>query len=164
MTLTDMVDNMKGKIMIKYYIGLIWSLAFLGGLFSGQSLVFAADMTIDMLNKDANGNKMVYSKEIAKVAVGDTITWLPASKGHNVHFISAPDGIKKLPKSKLNKEFSYTFEKDGVYLYQCTPHKSMGMIGLVIVGDDTSNIKQISKTKVFGKSKKKLKKWLSEIQ
>ena len=66
--------------MIKYYIGLIWSLAFLGGLFSGQSLVFAADMSIDMLNKDANGNKMVYSKEIAKVAVGDTITWLPASK------------------------------------------------------------------------------------
>ena len=110
MTLTDMVDNMKGKIMIKYYIGLIWSLAFLGGLFSGQSLVFAADMTIDMLNKDANGNKMVYSKEIAKVAVGDTITWLPASKGHNVHFISAPDGIKKLPKSKMNKEYSYFFQ------------------------------------------------------
>ena len=164
MTLMDMVDNMKGKIMIKYYIGVIWSLAFLGGLFSGQSLVFAADMTIDMLNKDANGNKMVYSKEIAKVAVGDTITWLPASKGHNVHFISAPDGIKKLPKSKLNKEYSYTFEEKGIYLYQCTPHKSMGMIGLVIVGDDTSNIKQISKTKVFGKSKKKLKKWLSEIQ
>ena len=164
MTLTDMVDNMKGKIMIKYYIGLIWSLAFLGGLFSGQSLVFAADMTIDMLNKDANGNKMVYSKEIAKVAVGDTITWLPASKGHNVHFISAPDGVKKLPKSKLNKEYSYTFEEKGIYLYQCTPHKCMGMIGLVIVGDDSSNIKQISKTKVFGKSKKKLKKWLSEIQ
>ena len=107
---------------------------------------------------------MVYSEEIAKVAVGYTITWLPASKWHNVHFISAPDGVKKLPKSKLNKEYSYTFEEKGIYLYQCTPHKSMGMIGLVIVGDDTSNIKQISKTKVFGKSKKKLKKWLSEIQ
>ena len=104
----------------------------------------AADMSIDMLNKDASGRKMVYSKEIAKVAVGDTIT--------------------VLNKSKLNKEYSYTFEEKGIYLYQCTPHKSMGMIGLVIVGDDTSNIKQISKTKVFGKSKKKLKKWLSEIQ
>ena len=80
--------------------------------------------------------------------------WLPASKGHNVHFISAPDGVEKLPKSKLNKEYSYTFEEKGIYLYQCTPHKSMGMIGLVIVGDDTSNIKQISKTKVFGKSKR----------
>ena len=34
-------------------------------------------MTIDMLNKDANGNKMVYSKEVAQIfAVGETITWL----------------------------------------------------------------------------------------
>ena len=81
-----------------------------------------------------------------------------------MHFISAPDGIKKLPKSKMNKEYSYTFEREGIYLYQCTPHKSMGMIGLVIVGDDLCSIKEKSKTKVFGKSKKKLKKWLSEIQ
>ena len=159
----DMVDNMKGKIMIKYYIGLIWSLAFLGGLFSGQSLVFAADVTIDMLNKDGNGNKMVYSKEIAEVAVGDTITWLPASKGHNVHFISAPDGIKKLPKSKLNKEYSYTFEKEGIYLYQCTPHKGMGMIALVVVGDNLDNLANIKKARVLGKSKKKLKKLLEDL-
>ena len=73
--------------MFKYYIGLIWSLAFLGGFFSGQSLVFAADMDIEMLNKRADGEKMVYSVDVAKVDVGDTITWLPTSKGHNVHFI-----------------------------------------------------------------------------
>ena len=65
MTHTVMVHSER-KIMIKYYIGLIWSLAFLGGFFSGQSLVFAADMTIDMLNKDANGNKMVYFKRSDK--------------------------------------------------------------------------------------------------
>ena len=86
--------------MFKYYIGLIWSLAFLGGFFSGQSLVFAADMDIEMLNKRADGEKMVYSVDVAKVDVGDTITWLPTSKGHNVHFISAPDGWKIPKKSK----------------------------------------------------------------
>ncbi len=149
--------------MIKYYIGLIWSLAFLGGLFSGQSLVFAADMSIDMLNKDANGNKMVYSKEIAKVAVGDTITWLPASKGHNVEIIAAPDGYDIPKKSKNGKEVSITFEVPGIYYYWCTPHKGMGMIGLVVVGDDTSNKDEIAKAKALGKSKKKLKKLLSEL-
>ena len=154
---------MKGKIMIKYYIGLIWSLAFLGGLFSGQSLVFAADMSIDMLNKDANGNKMVYSKEIAKVAVGDTITWLPASKGHNVEIIAAPDGYDIPKKSKNGKEVSITFEVPGIYYYWCTPHKGMGMIGLVVVGDDTSNKDKIAKAKALGKSKKKLKKLLSQL-
>ena len=149
--------------MIKYYIGLIWSLAFLGGLFSGQSLVFAADMTIDMLNKDANGNKMVYSKEIAKVAVGDTITWLPASKGHNVEIIAAPDGFNIPKKSKNGKEVSITFEVPGIYYYWCTPHKGMGMIGLVVVGDDTSNKDEIAKAKALGKSKKKLKKLLEDL-
>lgn len=150
----DMVDNTKGKIMIR-----LLTLLFVMVTFSAN----AADVTIDMLNKDGNGNKMVYGKEIAEVAVGDTITWLPASKGHNVHFISAPDGIKKLPKSKMNKEYSYTFEKEGIYLYQCTPHKGMGMIALVVVGDNLDNLANIKKAKVLGKSKKKLKKLLEDL-
>ena len=37
---------------------------------------FAADVSIEMLNKDDDGNRMVYSQEIAKVEVGDTVTWL----------------------------------------------------------------------------------------
>ena len=126
------------------------------------SSAYAADMTIDMLNKNADGERMVYSTEVARVAVGDTITWLPASKGHNVHFISAPDGVE-LIKSKMNKEFSFTFEKEGIYLYQCTPHKSMGMIALVIVGENTDNIDSAKKAKVVGKSKKKLKKLLENL-
>ena len=145
---------MKGKIMIR-----LFTLLFVMVTFSAN----AADVTIDMLNKDADGNKMVYGKEIAEVAVGDTITWLPASKGHNVHFISAPDGIKKLPKSKMNKEYSYTFEREGIYLYQCTPHKGMGMIALVVVGDNLDNLANIKKAKVLGKSKKKLKELLSQL-
>ena len=154
MILMDMVDNTKGKIMIR-----LLTLLFVMVTFSAN----AADVTIDMLNKDGNGNKMVYGKEIAEVAVGDTITWLPASKGHNVHFISAPDGIKKLPKSKMNKEYSYTFEREGIYLYQCTPHKGMGMIALVVVGDNLDNLANIKKAKVLGKSKKKLKKLLEDL-
>ena len=130
--------------------------------FMFTSSAYAVDMTIDMLNKNADGERMVYSTEVAKVAVGDTITWLPASKGHNVHFISAPDGIE-LVKSKMNKEFSFTFEKEGIYLYQCTPHKSMGMIGLVIVGENTDNLDSVKKTKVVGKTKKKLKKLLENL-
>ena len=130
--------------------------------FMFTSSAYAADMTIDMLNKNADGERMVYSTEVAKVAIGDTITWLPASKGHNVHFISAPDGIE-LVKSKMNKDFSFTFEKEGIYLYQCTPHKSMGMIGLVVVGENTDNIDSVKKTKVVGKTKKKLKKLLENL-
>jgi hypothetical protein len=39
----------------------------------------------------------------------------------------------------------------------------MGMIGLVVVGGDTSNKAQISKAKAIGKSKKKLKALLEQL-
>ena len=123
----------------------------------------AADLTIDMLNKDANGNKMVYSNELARVEVGETITWLPASKGHNVEWIAGPDGADLPKKSKNGKEVSMTFEVPGIYYYWCTPHKGMGMIGLVVVGNDVSNKDNIAKAKALGKSKKKLKALLGKL-
>ena len=126
-----------------------------------SSRAFAADLTIEMLNKDADGNKMVYSEEIARVDVGDTITWVPTTKGHNVEMIASPNDMKL--KSKNGKEVQVTFEEPGLYLYWCTPHKGMGMIGLVVVGGDTSNADTVAKAKVKGKSKKKLKKLLGEL-
>jgi pseudoazurin len=121
---------------------------------------FAEDMTIEMLNKRDDGAKMVYSEDIARIDVGDTITWLPTQKGHNVEFIAGPDGWKAPKKSKLSKEVSITFDTPGVYLYQCTPHKTMGMIAIVVVGDGDNDI---SGAKVRGKSKKKLKELLAEL-
>ena len=128
-----------------------------------KSLAYAAERTFDMLNKDADGNKMVYSTELAEVAVGDTITWMPASKGHNVEFLGGPDGFELPGKSGLNKEVSITFDKPGVYLYVCTPHKVMGMIALVVVGGDVSNKDSISKVKMMGRGKKKLAELLGQI-
>ena len=122
--------------------------------------VYAGDIAIEMLNKRDDGVKMVYGTDIARVEVGTTVTWIPTSKGHNVEFIAGPDGWEAPKKSKLSKEYSYTFDTPGVYLYQCTPHKSMGMIAIVVVGDGDNDI---SGAKVKGKSKKKLKELLAEL-
>ena len=130
----------------------------------GMGTAHAEDITIDMLNKRDDGAKMVYSQDIATIDVGDTITWLPTNKEHNVEFIAGPDGWKAPKKSKLSKEYAYTFDTPGVYLYQCTPHKSMGMIALVVVGDLTQEgVDAIKDAKVKGKSKKKLKELLAEL-
>jgi len=122
---------------------------------------FAADISIEMLNKDANGNRMVYSQEVANVEVGDTIIWLPTSKGHNVEMVSSPNKMEF--KSKNGKEAKITFDDPGIYYYWCTPHKGMGMIGLVVVGNDFSNIDDIASAKAIGKSKKKLKALLASL-
>lgn len=120
----------------------------------------AEDIYIEMLNKRDDGQKMVYSADIARVEVGTTITWIPTSKGHNVEFIAGPDGWDAPKKSKNGKEVSITFDQPGVYLYQCTPHKTMGMIALVVVGDGNNDV---SGAKVRGKSKQKLAELLEAL-
>ena len=119
-------------------------------------------LIIEMLNKRGK-EKMLYGQDVARVEVGQTITWTPDSKGHNVQFVSVPEGVEKV-KSKLSKEFSYTFEQEGVYLYVCTPHASMGMIGMVIVGESDVNLDEVLDYKFRGKSKKKFKKIVKSLE
>ena len=127
------------------------------------SPILANTFSIDMLNVRSDGQSMVYSEDVLKVEVGDTVVWKPKDKGHNVEFIIGPDAIELPKKSRINQEFTYTFEKSGVYFYQCTPHKSMGMIAVIIVGDDLTNLDQVKSVRVFGKSKRKLEEILALI-
>jgi len=117
---------------------------------------FGKEVVVEMLNKRDDGQKMVFSEDVVNIDSGDTIKWVATNKGHNVEFIAGPDGFELPPKSGLNKDVSITFDKPGVYLYICTPHKVMGMIGLVVVGNDTSNKDSIAKVKMIGRGKKKL--------
>ena len=138
--------NIVKKIVILFTI--LFSTIFL------TSNSFAADKTVEMLNKQ-DKESMVFSEKIVRVNVGDTVFWKATNKGHNVEFIKkgVPEGVEKF-KSKFNKDVEYKFNIPGIYAYWCTPHKSMGMIGFVIVGDDKSNLNAIKIIKYSGKSKK----------
>ena len=116
--------------------------------------VSVADETVEMLNKLGKEN-MVFSKKIVKVNIGDTVFWKATKPGHNVEFIKGgvPEGVGKF-RSALSKDTEYKFEIPGVYAYWCTPHKGMGMIGFVVVGNDKSNLDSIKNIKFMGKSKK----------
>ena len=134
------------------------------GLFCAPTLS-AETVTIEMLNKGEN-RSMIFSQEIVKINVGDTIFWQSTDKGHNVEFIrkgGVPEGVEKF-KSKVSKDAEYTFSIPGIYAYWCTPHKTMGMIGFVIVGDDLSNLESIKKVKFAGKSKKIAQALIAEIE
>ena len=115
---------------------------------------FAADETIEMLNK-LGKESMVYSKKVVRIDVGDTVFWKSTNPGHNVEFIKGgvPEGVEKF-RSKLSKGTEYKFEIPGIYAYWCTPHKGMGMIGFIIVGNDKSNLDSVKNLKYMGKSKK----------
>jgi len=126
-----------------------------------SSLAHAKTVEIEMLNK-LGKEKMLYSVKVAEVDVNDKIIWKSKTKGHNVEFVVMPKGVKKF-KSKINKDATYEFKVPGIYLYQCTPHKAMGMIGIVVVGNDKSNLDAVEKAKMRGKSKKVLKELLKGL-
>ena len=134
------------------------------GLFI-TNLSFAEDTTVEMLNK-LDKRTMVFSQEIVRINPGDTVYWKSTDPGHNVQFISkngVPDGVEKF-KSKVSKDTEFTFTIPGIYAYWCVPHKTLGMIGFVIVGEDLSNLEAIKKVKFIGKSKKIAKTLIAEIE
>ena len=130
-----------------------------------SNTVVAENITIEMLNKLDKRN-MVFSSEIVRINSGDTVFWQATDKGHNVQFISkngVPEGVEKF-KSKVGKDTEFTFTIPGIYAYWCTPHKTMGMIGFVIVDSDLSNLDSIKKVKFLGKSKKIAAKLIAKIE
>jgi len=149
-------------------LGLLLALAFTlpTGAFAEKELTLPTEYTVEMWNKDPDDRKrkMVFSEEIIVVAPGAEVTWLATDKGHNVEMIDGPDGYKLPKKSKLSKDVTLTFDTPGVYVYVCTPHASMGMIGIVVVGELTQEgIDAVRDAKVRGKSKKKFKELLAEV-
>tara|TARA_B100000959_G_scaffold206716_1_gene216839 strand:+ start:392 stop:859 length:468 start_codon:yes stop_codon:yes gene_type:complete len=140
--------------LIKNTIIFLFIILFVSIFFFPYSKSKAADTTVEMLNK-LDGEIMIFSKKIVRIDVGGTIYWKATDRGHNVEFIkkAIPEGVENF-KSKLNVDVEYKFTIPGIYAYWCTPHKSMGMIGFVVVGNDKSNFDLITKAKFYGKSKK----------
>jgi len=108
----------------------------------------AANFEVHMLNKGANGDAMVFEPALTKVAVGDTVTFIPTDKGHDAQSVDKliPDGAEAF-KGKMGQELVVTFTVPGAYVIKCSPHYSMGMVALVVVGDDTSNLEALKAAK-----------------
>ena len=109
---------------------------------ASSKLTLAETIQIEFTEHDS------YSIEVAFIDVGDTIKWLPTNKGHNVEFLGGPK-MSSLPrKSEIDSFYSVVFQNPGVYLYQCSPHGNMGMLGLIVVDNDFHNLESIEKIKL----------------
>ena len=129
-------------------------------IFFGNTLS-AATFEVEMLNR-LGKESMVYSESVVNIQSGDTVKWLATTKGHNVQFLSVPEGVGTF-RSKLNVDTEYTFTVPGIYLYQCTPHKNMGMIAVVVVDGNKDNLNAITSARVAGKSKQRLAKIIETL-
>ena len=105
--------------------------------------LFSEVHTVKMLNQGSTG-VMVFEPAVLKINIGDTVTFVATDAAHNSASIPG-----MLPPNatdwngQLSRDISVTFDIPGVYGYQCTPHAMMAMVGVIQVGDDSSNLQSV---------------------
>lgn len=117
---------------------------------------FAADHQVQMLNKGAAG-AMVFEPAFVQAEPGDTITFVPTDKSHDVVSLPGmmPEGVPEF-ESKLNEQYVLTVDKPGLYGVKCKPHFPMGMVALIQVGGDASNYDALANGKLPKKARERM--------
>ena len=92
----------------------------------------AEQHVVKLLNTGADGT-MVFEPGYLKVNPGDTVTFKPENLGHDSVSVFAPEGSAGW--NSAYKEITVTMDKEGVYIYKCTPHLIMAMVGVIQVGN-----------------------------
>jgi pseudoazurin len=103
----------------------------------------AANHEVRMLNSGAEGF-MVFEPAVVKAAIGDTVTFKATDMAHNSASIEGmiPEGANSW-NGAMSQDVTVTVNKEGVYVYQCTPHSMMAMVGVIQVGGSLSNMDSI---------------------
>ena len=105
--------------------------------------VYASKHEVQMLNSGVEGY-MVFEPAVLTVALGDSVTFIATDPSHNSASVEGmiPEGAASW-SGKMNEDVTVVFDKTGVYVYQCTPHAMMAMVGVVSVGDTKENMNSV---------------------
>jgi len=109
-------------------------------ILSGTAL--AESHEVQMLNTGPDG-VMVFEPAVLSINPGDSVTFKATNPGHNSESMEGmkPEGTEGW-QGGMGQEVTVTFDQDGVYVYQCTPHLMMAMVGVIKVGSG-SNLEAI---------------------
>ena len=90
---------------------------------------------VKMLNS-GEGGQMIFEPAVLKVSLGDTIHFKATDASHNSETISGmiPEGAEGW-MGALNEDISITINDEGVFVYQCSPHAMLAMVGVIQVGE-----------------------------
>ena len=119
----------------------------LGTMLIVPSISFAQDAApneVRLLDKGANGTAKVFEPAIMHVEVGGAVEFVAWDFGHDLISVDGllPDGAVSFSGYK-NADTSVNFKVEGVHVYQCAAHKAVGMVGLIVVGDPSTNLDDI---------------------
>lgn len=128
---------------------------------------FSEEHTVKMLNAGKEG-MMVFEPAVLSIKKGDTVKFIATDMSHNSSSVEGmiPDGAEPWI-GELSQNIEVTLTKEGVYVYQCTPHNMMAMIGVIKV-ESSSNLMKVkqkaeSYKKTFLMNQERLDNYLSQI-
>lgn len=119
----------------------------------------ATEHQVEMLTKHPENKKIrnIFLPHVLVVEPGDIVNFVPTDKSHNSASGKGliPEGAEAW-KGKVNKPVSATITVPGFYGYECTPHASIGMVGLLICKGEgmMDNMEAVRNAKMKGKSRK----------
>ncbi len=102
-------------------------------------LVAAKQHQVKLLTADASGQTMIMEPEYLKIAVGDSVEFVPSDVTHNAQSMLSPKGAEPF-NTAMGQTAVVKFSQEGAYLYKCTPHFALGMIGIIQVGKATNKV------------------------
>ncbi len=102
----------------------------------------SAEHTIKMLNNGAEG-MMVFEPAFLKVEKGDSVTFVSTDAGHDSVSSLIPEGATAWT-GENSKDLTVTLDTEGVYIYKCTPHLMMAMVGVIQVGEATNKAEAVA--------------------
>jgi plastocyanin len=121
----------------------MWSAAAVLVLLSGAGMVFAvphvlaADSQVGMVEgSQSDYHSWKFDPVEITVPAGTTVVW--QNKGQLDHTATAENGSFDSGNLKPGGSFQFKFSTPGDYKYFCTPHKDLGMIGVVHVSGATA--------------------------
>jgi pseudoazurin len=135
----------------------------LAGLLLRSRRVLAAEHEVQMLNQGPDGQRNWFEPAVVRAQPGDTIRFVATDKGHNSAAVVVPDGAEEW-KGKLSQDVAVTLDVPGLYSYKCTPHFGLGMVGLVAVGDFSSNLEAVRSARYPGKAREVMAELLKQVQ
>ena len=111
---------------------------------------------------------MVFEPAVIKISKGDTVNFVATDMSHNSASLDGmiPAGADSW-NGALSQDISITFTEEGVYVYHCTPHAMMAMVGVIQVGDavnlDAVKAEAIQKKSIFVSNTDRLDEYLSQL-
>ncbi|MDA9636554.1 pseudoazurin [SAR86 cluster bacterium] len=129
--------------------------------------ISAAEHEVKMLNMGTDGT-MVFEPAVLKVNKGDTIHFKATDMMHNSESITGmiPAGAENW-SGAMSADVSITLNTEGVYVYKCTPHTMMAMVGVIQVGNasniDTVKAAASTLKNSFVVNKERLTQYLSQL-